>query len=137
MLAVAAVPAIEDGNMTVDTADGSSSIPGGQSFDLVINWNLGNPSPYWYGAFALGSNPSNPDNLGWTDVSLKRRPCAGNFNGDSVQDGSDLAIFVQQFGGTDCAGGMYCDGDFDRDRDVDGSNLARFSADTGRTDCPH
>ena len=58
----------------------------------------------------------------------------GDFNCDTEVDDSDLAIFVADFGPTDCSGD--CEGDFDGDNDVDGSDLALFITDFGRTDGP-
>ena len=61
--------------------------------------------------------------------------CAGDFDYDGDEDGSDLAVFAADFGRTDCDTGEECEGDFDHDDDVDGSDLAVFAADFGRTDC--
>ena len=66
----------------------------------------------------------------------ERMACEGDFDNDTVVDGSDLAIFAADFGRTDCDTGGDCPGDFDEDGDVDGSDLAVFAADFGRTDCP-
>ncbi len=62
--------------------------------------------------------------------------CEGDFDGDGDVDGSDLAVFSEDFGRTDCSTGPICEGDFDDDGDVDGTDLAVFSQDFGRTDCP-
>ena len=48
-------------------------------------------------------------------------PCEGDFDGDNDVDGSDLAVFVADFGRTDCATAPPCEGDFDGDNDVDGN----------------
>ena len=66
-------------------------------------------------------------------------PCEGDFDGDGVVDGSDLAIFAADFVRTDCCepGAGRCNGDFDKNCDVDESDLVIFAADFGRTDCPY
>jgi len=61
--------------------------------------------------------------------------CEGDFDGDGDVDRSNLAVFAEDFGRTDCDTGLPCEGDFD-DNNVDGSDLAAFAADFGRTDCP-
>jgi hypothetical protein len=68
------------------------------------------------------------------DVSTSSVPCPGDFDDDGDVDGSDLAVFAEDFGRTDCSGD--CEGGFDGDGDVDGSDLAVFAEDFGRTDCP-
>jgi len=60
--------------------------------------------------------------------------CEGDFDGDGDVDVSDLAVFVADFGRTDCSDD--CEGNFNNDGDVGGSDLAVFAADFGRTDCP-
>ena len=134
-LAVAEVPGEDSGNMTVAVHDSSTSVPGGQPFDLDIGWNLTWTSPYWYGAFSLGTDPGHPGNLGIMNVNIAAAICEGDFDEDRDVDGSDLAVFAADFGRTDCSGD--CEGDFDNDGDVDGSDLAVFAADFGRTDCPN
>ena len=65
----AMVSPIDAGNMTVT---GPASVPGGVPFDLDVNWD--EPSmqggDYWYAQFALGTEPSNPGNLGYVNVNL-------------------------------------------------------------------
>jgi hypothetical protein len=61
--------------------------------------------------------------------------CEGDFEPDGDVDGSDLAVFAEDFGRTSCDTGPVCEGDFDNDNDVDGSDLAVFAEDFGRTDC--
>jgi photosystem II stability/assembly factor-like uncharacterized protein len=61
--------------------------------------------------------------------------CRGDFKGDGDVDGSDLAVFAEDFGRTNCATGDPCEGDFDKDNGIDGSDLSVFAADFGRTDC--
>ena len=61
--------------------------------------------------------------------------CEGDFDGDKDVDGSDLAVFAEDFGRTDCWLDNPCEGDFDNDTDVNGSGLAVFAANFGRTDC--
>jgi peptidyl-Asp metalloendopeptidase len=63
-------------------------------------------------------------------------PCEGDFNADGDVDGSDLAVFADDSGRTNCAIGLPCEGDFEPDGDVDGNDLAKFSPDFGRTGCP-
>ena len=62
-------------------------------------------------------------------------PCEGDSGLDGDVDGTDLKLFADDFGRTDCLSGPLCENDFDGDGDVDGSDLALFSADFGRTDC--
>ncbi|RLC25845.1 MAG: hypothetical protein DRH93_00650 [Deltaproteobacteria bacterium] len=62
-------------------------------------------------------------------------PCDGDFNHDGDVDGSDLAVFKDDFGRTDCGVPTTCPGDFDDDGDVAESELVRFAANFGRTDC--
>jgi hypothetical protein len=79
--------------------------------------------------------PPNPNDLDvFGDFFNIPSPCMGDFNGDNDVDGSDLEVFAEDFGRTNCSGD--CEGDFDGDNDVDGSDLAVFDADFGRTDCP-
>ena len=59
--------------------------------------------------------------------------CEGNFDDDGDVDGTDLAVFAADFGGTDFGAGDPCEGDFNGDGSDD---LAVFAADFGRTDCP-
>ena len=67
---------------------------------------------------------------------FKHPPCEGDFDNDGDVDGSDLAVFADDFGRTNCDFGDLCEGDFDSDNDVDGADLAVFAADFGRTGCP-
>jgi hypothetical protein len=62
--------------------------------------------------------------------------CEGDFEPDGDVDGTDLSVFAQEFGRTDCGSGPPCEGDFDVDGDVDGTDLSIFAADFGRIDCP-
>jgi uncharacterized repeat protein (TIGR01451 family) len=65
----AMVGPVDAGNMTVT---GPTSVPGGDPFDLNVNWD--EPSmmggDYWYGQFALGTDPTHPRNLGSVNVNL-------------------------------------------------------------------
>ena len=63
-------------------------------------------------------------------------PCEGDFNNDKIVDDSDLAVFTEDFGRTDCGSEPDCEGDFNSDNDVDGSDLAAFAAEFWRMDCP-
>jgi len=66
--------------------------------------------------------------------------CAGDFDRDGDIDGSDLVVFIEDFGRTDCGTVPPCEADIHPpgfpDGDVDESDLAVFAADFGRTDCP-
>ncbi len=59
------------GNLTVTTDN--LRISTGKLFDLDVNWN--EPSlevgDFWYAQFALGTDPANPENLGYTNVDLE------------------------------------------------------------------
>ena len=133
-LAIAEVPSTDSGNMTVAISDGRTSVPSGETFDLNIQWSLAWTSPYWYGAFELGTDPGSPGNLGSVDVNVAAARCEGDNDGDHDTDGNDLVIFVSHYGDSDCPGG--CPGDFDHSGTVDDLDLARFAADYGRSDCP-
>ena len=65
----ALVAPVDAGNMTVT---GPASVPGSDPFDLDVNWN--EPSmqggDYWYGQFAVGTEPAFPGNLGYVNVNL-------------------------------------------------------------------
>lgn len=62
--------------------------------------------------------------------------CKGDFDGDKDVDGSDLYVFAEDFGRTNCSPEDPCKSDFDKDNDVDGADLAVFAAEFGRTHCP-
>lgn len=62
--------------------------------------------------------------------------CLADFDIDGDVDTSDAAIFVADFGRSDCATGALCEGDFDFDNDVDTADAAVFSKDFGRVNCP-
>jgi len=61
--------------------------------------------------------------------------CAGDLDTDGVVDGDDLAVFIADFGRTDCLSPPPCEGDFEPDGAVGVADLAVFAADFGRTDC--
>jgi uncharacterized repeat protein (TIGR01451 family) len=69
LMAVGVVPAADSGNLTVS---GPASIPSGQPFDLDVNWDESSMMGFdrWYGAFSLGTDAANPDNLGLVKVDL-------------------------------------------------------------------
>jgi hypothetical protein len=54
---------------------------------------------------------------------------------DGDVDGTDLRIFIRDFGRIDCVVGPPCPGDFDMDGDVDRADLRIFIRDFGRIDC--
>ena len=62
--------------------------------------------------------------------------CAGDFDGDEDQDGTDAATFKSDFGrggyNSPCIAAESCNGDFDCDTDVDGTDAALFKSDFGR-----
>jgi lysophospholipase L1-like esterase len=66
--------------------------------------------------------------------------CRGDFDSDRDVDGSDVAVFAQDFGRMDCSAGPPCEGDIHPvgapDGDVDQDDLMVFSLDFGRSDCP-
>lgn len=134
ILAVAEVPSMDSGNMSVAISDGRTSVPGGDPFDMDINWSLAWTSPYWFGALELGTDPGNPGNLGSIDVNIVAARCEADSDGDDDKDGSDLAVFANHYGEADCPGG--CLGDFDHSGVVDEGDLGRIAADLGRIDCP-
>jgi hypothetical protein len=63
-------------------------------------------------------------------------PCQGDLDQDGDVDGSDLALFTEEFGRTNCVTNPPCHGDLDEDGDVDGSDLAVFAGEFGRANCP-
>ena len=88
--------------------------------------------------YGLPCNSSYVDKLGAGRINAfnsVKIDCADVDEDDDV-DGSDLAIFGEDFGRINCATSPPCEGDFDSDGDVDVSDLATFAADFGRTDCP-
>jgi len=89
-------------------------------------------SPGWFTVCVTITGPGGTDTVTKT-AYIKVTSCQGDFDTDGDVDGSDLAIFAEDFGRTNCSGD--CEGDFDEDNDVDGSDLAVFAADFGRTDC--
>ena len=60
--------------------------------------------------------------------------CEYNFDNDNDVDGLDIAIFVGEFGRTNCTTN-YCQADVDLDGDVDENDLAILSANFGKTGC--
>lgn len=73
-MAAAVVPEASAGNLTVSLANGGTSVPAGQSFDLKIAWSLHGPEAHWYGRFGLGTDAAHPDNLGLVDLDLHVKP---------------------------------------------------------------
>jgi hypothetical protein len=65
--------------------------------------------------------------------------CEGDFDRDRDVDGSDLAVFAEDFGRTDCAAALPCEGDIHPlgapDGNVDTSDLMEFVRNFGRADC--
>lgn len=70
LVASAAVPNVDNGNMTIS---GPTAIPSGQPFDLDVTWDESSMVGFdrWYGAFNLGTDAANPDNLGLVRVDLE------------------------------------------------------------------
>jgi lysophospholipase L1-like esterase len=66
--------------------------------------------------------------------------CRGDFDGDRDVDGSNVAVFAQDFGRMDCSAGPPCEGDIHPlgapDGDVDEEDLMVFLLDFSRSDCP-
>jgi hypothetical protein len=73
--------------------------------------------------------------LGATRHVPSNPPCPGDFDMDGDVDGTDLRIFIRDFGRIDCVVGPPCPGDFDMDGDVDRADLRIFIRDFGRIDC--
>ena len=63
--------------------------------------------------------------------------CESDFDLDSDVDGTDAALFKDDFGRSifinPCENGALCTGDFDCDQDVDGTDAALFKEDFGRS----
>ncbi len=63
--------------------------------------------------------------------------CESDFDLDSDVDGTDAALFKEDFGRSlfinPCENGSLCTGDFDCDQDVDGTDAALFKEDFGRS----
>ncbi|MHC4215234.1 MAG: binary toxin-like calcium binding domain-containing protein, partial [Planctomycetota bacterium] len=72
----------------------------------------------------------------FSNIGHAQAPCEGDFTCNGNVDGMDLAVFVEDFGRTDCTGGPSCEGDFDNDSDVDKDDLLLLAEDLGKTDCP-
>ena len=66
------------------------------------------------------------------DIEFSIVPCKGDFDQDGDVDGSDLAVFLAEFGvcTADCLA------DFEPDGDVDAEDLALFAEHFARTNCP-
>jgi hypothetical protein len=62
--------------------------------------------------------------------------CECDVEPDSDIDGTNLAVFLADYGRTDCDVGELCEGDVEGDNDVDLFDLAVFARDFGRSDCP-
>ena len=117
-----------------DTCSGQTLAPDGTcTFDVLFDPDsLGSKN-------AAVSIPFTEPGIDALEVGLSglvTEVCEGDFDNDGDVDGSDLAVFAEDFGRTDCGTGEPCEGDIDDDNDVDGSDLAVFAADFGRTDCP-
>ncbi|MFZ6027449.1 MAG: S8 family serine peptidase [Chloroflexota bacterium] len=71
-LGTAIVPASDAGNMWVE---GPSSVPALEPFDLRVYWNEPemDAGESWYGAFSLGTEPSQPGNVGVIPVTIVRQ----------------------------------------------------------------
>jgi len=101
----------------------------------ITGWTGSSDYPTTSGAYDESYNRDGDVFVSKFDSNLSA-PCEGDFDRDGDVDGSDLAIFAEDFGRIDCNLTGDCEGDFDGDGDVDGSDLAVFAADFGRTDCP-
>jgi hypothetical protein len=68
-LAIASVPEHSSNNLRIN---GPNSVPGGRPFDLRLDWNTSRmvPGSRWYGAFDLGADAANADNLGRVNINL-------------------------------------------------------------------
>ena len=62
--------------------------------------------------------------------------CQGDFNSDGDVDGEDLAMFVSNYGKTDCTEPSTCQGNYDGDSDVDKDDVSVFIKDFGKITCP-
>ena len=93
-------------------------------------WDYNTYTMIWGGSYA------GMKHYGVTIVQLELAVvgCQSDFDGDGYVYGSDLVVFAEDFGRTDCSGD--CEGGFDPDGDVDGSDLVTFIVDFGRTNCP-
>ena len=93
-------------------------------------WDYNTYTMVWGGSYA------GMKHYGVTIVQLELAVvgCQSDFDGDGYVYGSDLVVFAEDFGRTDCSGD--CEGGFDPDGDVDGSDLVTFIVDFGRTNCP-
>jgi hypothetical protein len=69
-MAAAVVSDSSAGNLNISLANGGTSVPVGQFFDLQISWSLPGPETHWYGRFGLGTDAAHPDNLGRVDLDL-------------------------------------------------------------------
>lgn len=71
---VAAVPDTDSGHLDVTARSQGvvrqTAIPAGQSFDLLLEWYLGDAGQYWYGGFTVGTDSANPANLGQVNVDI-------------------------------------------------------------------
>ena len=96
-----------------------------------------------YSATDLGaSGPDDDYGYGLLDVSqahslleLGLSACKGDLNRDGVVNGTDLALFKQDFGVQNCVDVVGCGGDLNVDGVVDGKDLHLFAGEYGTTGC--
>ena len=69
-----------------------------------------------------------------SSVNVMAQPidyCEGNFDNDFDQDGSDAAMFKEEFGRRNCWRNNPCIADFQVDGDVDGDDAFTFKSEFG------
>ncbi|HUT23542.1 MAG TPA: S8 family serine peptidase, partial [Sumerlaeia bacterium] len=69
-LAVGIVPYPDSHNLSVHESSDRITIPGGEPFNLDIDWNITDPGTHFYGAFSLGADSFNPALLGTVAMDL-------------------------------------------------------------------
>ncbi len=98
----------------------------------------------WMNVYHGGTSPVTEDiDLYFDNVVIAKKyigpansSCPGDFFGDKDVDGSDLTVFGEDLGRSNCDVGDPCEGNFDTDNDVDLDDLSVFLANFGREDCP-
>ena len=69
-------------------------------------------------------------------IQTAAEACEGDFDGDGDVDGKDTAVFVSNYGKTNCTEQSPCQGNYDGDDDVDNDDFSVFIKDFGKVDCP-
>ena len=105
----------------------------GQIADLGAYWRFNEGA----GDTAIDATDNQRDGMfRGTPKWVELEACNGDFNEDTLIDGSDLASFATVFGQENCGSeGLPCPGDFNADGSIDELDLSEFASCFGRDDC--